>query len=104
VDGVRAAAEQVRKTGESVNSFQLALTAERERYRMAISSVVEVLTVEDALTTALTNQVQAGLSFSLALTQLRLATGTLFELNKPVQIVDGSIFLTIPFAAVPQGH
>jgi len=66
--------------------------------------VVAVLTVEDALTTALINQVQARLAFSLTLTQLRLATGTLIELNKPVQLVDGSIFLTIPFAAVPQGH
>jgi outer membrane protein TolC len=104
VDGVRAAAGQVKKVGESVNSFELALTAERERYRMAISSVVAVLTVEDALTTALTNQVQARLAASLALTQLRLATGTLIEVGKPVQIVDGSIFLTIPFAAMPQGH
>ncbi len=104
VDGVRAAAGQVQKAVDSVNSFQLALTAERERYRMGISSVVEVLTVEDALTTALTNQVQVRLSFSLALIQLRFATGTLIELNKPVQIVDGSIFLTIPFAAGPQGH
>jgi outer membrane protein TolC len=104
VDGVRAGAGQAKKAGESVNSFQLALTAERERYRMGISSVVAVLTVEDALTTALTAQVQAQLAFSLALIQLRLATGTLIEVNKPVQIVDASIFLTIPFAAVPQGH
>ena len=71
---------------------------------MGISSVVAVLTVEDALTTAMTTQVLAQLTFSLALIQLRLATGTLIEVNKPVQIVDASIFLTIPFAAVPQGH
>jgi outer membrane protein len=104
LDAVRAAIEQVKKAREAVNSFQLALAAERERYRMGISSVVEVLTVEDALTTALTNQVQAQLAFALALTLLRIATGTLIEPDKRVQTVERNIFFTIPFAAVPQGN
>ena len=103
-DAVRTAIAQLKKARESVNSFQLALAAERERYRMGISSVVEVLTVEDALTTALINQVQAQLDFATAVTRLRLATGTLIAPDKPVQSVDRNIFFTIPFADVPQGH
>lgn len=96
VDAVWSAMDQARKARESVASFHSALTAEREKYRLGIGSVVDVLTVEDRLTSALLSEVQAELAYALALTQLRLATGTLVEPDKPVQTVEGSVFFRLP--------
>ncbi len=95
-DALWSAIEQARKARESVVSFESALTAEREKYRLGIGSVVDVLTVEDRLTTALLSQVQAEVAYALALTQLRLATGTIVDPDKPVQTVEGRIFFQVP--------
>ena len=95
-DAVWSAIDQARKARESVALFQSALAAEREKYRLGIGSIVDVLTVEDRLTSALQGQVQAELAYALALTQLRLATGTLVEPDKPVQTVEGSVFFRLP--------
>lgn len=95
-DAVWSTIEQSRKAHESVASFQSALGAEREKYRLGSGSVVAILTVEDSLTTALLSEVQADLAYALALTQLRFATGTLIEPDKPVQTVEGSVFFRVP--------
>jgi outer membrane protein len=95
-DAVWSTIEQSRKAHESVASFQSGLAAEREKYRLGIGSVVDILTVEDSLTTALLSEVQADLAYAAALTQLRLATGTLVDPDKPVQTVEGSVFFRVP--------
>ena len=95
-DALWSAIDQAKKARESVASFESALTAEREKYRLGMGSVVDILTVEDRLTTALLSDVQAEVAYALALTQLRLATGTLIEPDKPVQTVEGSVFFRVP--------
>jgi outer membrane protein TolC len=95
-DAAWSAIDQAKNARAAVTSGQAALGAEREKYRLGIGAVVDVLTVEDRLTSALLNQVQAELSYALALTQLRLATGTLVEPDKPVQTIEGSIFFRVP--------
>jgi outer membrane protein len=97
VKGVRNAVLRVGKAQESVESFRAALDGERERYRVGMGSVVDVLTVEDRLTNALNNQVQAQLSYALALVQLRFATGTIVAPHERVQTVEPQTFTTLPF-------
>jgi outer membrane protein len=99
LEGVRNAILRVRKARESVEYSRLSLDGERERYRVGRGSVVDVLTVEDRLTNALTNQVQAQLLYALALIQFRLATGTIIEPDRPVQTVEPQTFITLPFNA-----
>jgi outer membrane protein TolC len=103
-DAVWSAVEQSRKAREAVASFQSALAAEQEKYRLGIGSVVSVLTVEDRLTSAMLELVQAELAYALALTQLRLATGTLIEPGSPVQTIDGSVFFSVPVVGNSAGH
>jgi outer membrane protein TolC len=94
--GVRNAALQVEKVNQSVASFRTALDNEREKYRLGVGSLVEVLTVEDRLTGVLATQVQAELGYAVALARLRQTTGTIVEPDKAVQRVDPSVFLTLP--------
>jgi outer membrane protein len=96
VGGVRNAALQLQQAREAVASSQAALEGEREKYRLGVGQLVDVLTMEDRLTTAEQNQVTAEVAYALALTQLRFATGSIVEPNKAVQSVDHEVFFTVP--------
>ena len=74
--GVRNAALQLERVNRSVAFFRTALDNEREKYRLGVGSLVEVLTVEDRLTGVLVAQVQAELGYAVALARLRQGTGT----------------------------
>jgi outer membrane protein len=96
VEGVRNAALQLQKVHQSVAFFRTALDNQREKYRLGVGSMVDVLTVEDRLTGALVEQVQAELGYAVALARLRHGTGTIVEPDRAVQRVDPSVFLTLP--------
>ncbi len=96
VEAIRHAVKRIETSRESVNAFMAALSSQRERYRLGSSSVVEVLTLEDRLNTALLNQVQAELNYATALVQFRFAIGAIVDPEKPVQVIDPQLFLTLP--------
>jgi outer membrane protein len=96
LEGVRNAAAQWEKARESVSHFQTALDNEREKYRLGFGSLVDVLTVEDRLTGVLAAEVEAELGYALALTRLRLASGTVVAPDRSVHSVEASIFRTLP--------
>ena len=93
---VRNAALEVNKAGAAVDYYERSLAGQREKYHLGIASVVDVLTVEDRLTTAQTTLVQAELSFALAVTQFRSATGTIIPPGKAVVTISADVFRTPP--------
>lgn len=99
VSAVRNAFFQAKKARESVISFQEALAAQRERYRLGTGSVVDILTVEDKLNAELLAEVGAELSYALALVQFRFSTGTLISADQRLQNFDPGSLLTLPFPA-----
>jgi len=99
VGGVRNAALQLQRAREAVAASQAALEGEREKYRLGVGQLVDVLTMEDRLTVAEQSQVSAELGYALALTQLRFATGSIVEPDKTVQSVDRDVFFTVPVPA-----
>jgi outer membrane protein TolC len=104
LEGLRSAILRARKARQSVESFQSALTGEREKYAGGIGSIVDILSVEDRLTAALSDQVQSELAYALALTQFRFATGTLVRPSQSSQNILADTFLTLPFMCTPQDH
>jgi outer membrane protein TolC len=96
VAGVRNAALQLQKAREAVAASQAALEGEREKYRLGVGQLVDVLTIEDKLTVAEQAEVATQLGYALALAQLRFATGTIIEPDKTIQSVDREVFLTVP--------
>jgi outer membrane protein len=85
---------------ESVEFYQAALEGEREKLRLGRGSIIDILTVEDRLTVALAQLVQAQLRYSQAIIQLRFASGTLVSPNEPVQSITNETLETLPFAPV----
>ena len=61
VGGVRNAALQLQRAREAVAASQAALDGEREKYRLGVGQLVDVLTMEDRLTVAEQTQVSAEL-------------------------------------------
>jgi outer membrane protein len=96
LEGVRNALRQLEEVDRSVLYFRTALDNERERYRLGVGSLVEVLTVEDRLTSVLTGQVQTELGYAIAIARMRQATGSIVAPDKVVQSVNTAVFLTPP--------
>jgi outer membrane protein len=100
IERVRAAGVRVQQTSDAVHEFQTALAGARQKYALGFGSIVEILTIEDRLTTALNSKIQAQLDYAEALAQFRFATGTLLESGQPTQHISSDVFVTLPF---PEG-
>jgi outer membrane protein TolC len=81
----------------AVREFQTSLAGARQKYALGFGSIVEILTIEDRLTTALNSQIQGQLDYAQALTQLRFSTGTLMDARQPVPQISADTFVTLPF-------
>jgi outer membrane protein TolC len=98
LEGVAHAAKEVAVARQAVEAYRKALEGEREKYRLGVGSLVDVLTIEDRLTGALQSQVGAAESYAVALAQLRRATGTIVPPAAPVSKLDVTVFFTLPEA------
>lgn len=101
VEAVRSAIVRVKQARAAVRSFQSALTGERDKYSGGIGSIVEILTVEDKLNSALSDEVQAELNYALAVVQFRFATGTLLSAGQGTQSLSYENFVSAPFKGAP---
>jgi outer membrane protein len=100
--GVRSSILQLQRAREAVKFYQDALAGEREKYRLRLNSLVDVLTVEDRLTSAVINEVSARLGYATALVQVRQATGTIVDAGEAAPRIDPQIFYQLPaVTAVP---
>jgi outer membrane protein TolC len=95
--GLRNSILRLQQAHLTVTAFQKALEGQRDRLRLGIGSLVDILTIEDRLTSALGNEVSAHLNYSMALAEFRFATGTFIEPNAVSQIVSRDVFYEPPF-------
>ncbi len=86
----------LKKAREAVAYYRIALDGELEKYRLGLSSLLEVLTMEDRLTGALSQEVSAHLNYAVAIENLRFATGTVIDPNQRVHALVKNTFLQPP--------
>jgi outer membrane protein len=87
----------VRKAREAVSYYRLALSNEVEKFHLGMNTLVDVITMEDYLTSALQAEVSAEFSYAQALANLRFATGTVVNANTRVHNLNDATFLHPPF-------
>jgi len=92
----RTAILRLRKAEESVSSLTRALENQREKFRLGVGSILDVLQVEDRLNAALQSRVQAQLAYAVSVANFRLATGTLVSGDRYSPKVDRYIFFRMP--------
>jgi outer membrane protein TolC len=93
---LRNAIQQLRHARDSVTTFQTALDGERDKLTLGVGSIVNLLTIEDRLTTASQREVDAWRIYSQALIQFRYATGTLVPISDAVPVLDANVLTTLP--------
>ncbi len=76
---LESAAERCGQTLMAVQRFEEALAGEREKYRLGVGSIVDLLTVEDRLTVASALAVEAEANFAAALARLALVSGSILN-------------------------
>jgi outer membrane protein len=87
----------LQKAREAVSYYRVALDQEQERFHLGLNSLVDVLTLEDRLTSALSQGVSAQLNYAVAIENLRLATGTIVDPNERTHTIDKNTFIRPPF-------
>ncbi len=87
---------RLQKTREAVAGYQVALEGERDKLRLGVGSLTDMLTVETRLTDALLDQVNARLAYALALVNFRFASGTLVDPAGTAQSLERELFYSLP--------
>ena len=101
LNGLVHAFQAVEQTTRAVAAAQASLDGQREKYRVGMGSVVDLVTIEDRLNTALSAQVQSQVSFALALSLMRYATATFVEPSS--QSLSLSLYAHV-FETIPDPH
>jgi outer membrane protein TolC len=94
---VRNSLLELARARESVDAFQEALRGEQDKLTLGIGSIVNLLTIEDRLTTASERQVAALQRYGQALIEFRLATGSLVPVHGDLPTLEVRTFTTFPF-------
>lgn len=94
LDAVARGAQQLERAAEAVRLFERAVENEEKKLRAGTSTLIDVISQRDRLTSARQSQVSAHLAVAVALARLRFETGTLIP---DVQNVESTQLTTIPF-------
>jgi outer membrane protein len=101
LNGLVHASQAVDQTTRAVAASQASLDGQREKYRVGMGSVVDLVTIEDRLNAALSAQVQSQVSYALALSQMRYATATFVEPSS--QSLSLTLYAHV-FETIPDPH
>jgi outer membrane protein TolC len=94
LDAVARHAQQLERASEAVRLFERTVINEEKKLRAGTSTLIDLITQRDRLTSARQAEVSAQLSLAVALLQLRFETGTLVSETGGV---DPGRLTTVPF-------
>jgi outer membrane protein TolC len=95
-DNLEQSAERARLLRTAAAEYRTALDNEREKAQLGRSTVIELLLIEDRLTSSLLDEVSSLQAYASALAQLRYETGTLVGGDAPVFQVMPDALTTVP--------
>jgi outer membrane protein TolC len=101
LDAVARSAQQLERAAEAVRLFERSVANEEKKLRAGTSTLLDVISQRDRLTSARQAQVSAHLALALALVRLRFETGTLLPDGADLGQVGLADLTSIP--AVPGG-
>lgn len=89
-------AERVRALGEAAGLYRSAVDDEQQKLRLGLSTIIDLVLIEDRLMRSLIDQIAARQSYAQALARLRFETGTLVGGEAPVFQVAPDVLTTVP--------
>jgi outer membrane protein TolC len=97
LDAVARQAQQLERAREAVRLFERAVINEEKKLRAGTSTLIDLITQRDRLTSARQFEVSAQLNLAVALLELRFQTGTLLPEVDAAGAVDPGRLTTVPF-------
>ena len=99
-DAVRQSAVRAHSAREASSLYRAAVSDEWQKLQIGLSTMLDVILIEDRLTQSLLSEVEAELSYALAVAQLRFETGTLIGdlrgVSDPTLLVDRERITQVP--------
>ena len=95
-DELARSAERVRLLREAAGLYGTAVEDERAKLQLGLSTIIDLVLIEDRLTRSLLEEISANLSYASALTRLRFETGTLVGGASPTFDVTADALMTVP--------
>ena len=99
LDSVARNALQLDKAVEAVRLFERAVENEEKKLRAGTSTLLDVISQRDRLTSARQSEVSARLALALALVRLRFETGTLVAADGDARAIEHNQLTTVPLQA-----
>lgn len=96
LDGVRSSALQVEKATEAVRLFERAVVNEEKKLRAGTSTLLDLISQRDRLTSARQTEVAARLALAQSLVLLRFETGTLLAAEGGSGTLRPELLTTVP--------
>lgn len=96
VNALRHRALELQHAQEAVRLYRAAIESEKQKFQLGMSTLLDVINLEDRLRAAMLNEVSSQLGYASALVQLRFETGTLVSSDRPALDVGWDEVTTVP--------
>ena len=87
---------RLNRANEAVTAYRAALEGERDKLRLGVGSIIDILTIEGRLTEALLDFVSAQQAYAVSLVQLRHAGGLLVDPDQATHSFERDLFFRPP--------
>ena len=102
LQAVQSSALQVEKAAEAVGLFERAVVNEEKKLRAGTSTLIDLISQRDRLTSARQTEVAARLALAQALASLRFQTGTLLASDGSAGALRPELLTTVPSLETPE--
>jgi outer membrane protein TolC len=101
ISNLRKSHDAYTEARKAVQRFQSALNNEMKKFQLQMSTLLDVQQVEEQLTQAMLQQVEASRVFAQALLSVRLSTDTLVEFSKEEGRIQAADLISVPNIFLP---
>ena len=96
VTAIFTSVNRLNRANEAVRAYQAALEGERDKLRLGVGSIIDILTIEGRLTEALLDFVSAQQAYAVSLVRLRYEGGLLVEPDQATHSFERDMFFRPP--------
>ena len=96
LSALERSSDALAKARSSTRFYESAVVNEKKKFQLGISTLIDVITVEDRATTAKLNEIKSMRDVAIALAQLRFVTGTLLNAKDDKISVGAAELTTVP--------
>ncbi len=95
-NALRSKTGELMKSAEAIRLYQTAVDNEKQKFKLGVSTLIDLITIEDYLESSLLSNISKQLGYAQGLVSLRFETGTLISFEGKEYSVSMEQLITIP--------